>query len=226
MSYEWRFDLVLRGAGFLLSGLGVTALICAIAFVLAAILGGFVAAARLCGVRAIAAVAQAYVDMIRSTPLLIQLIWLFYALPILSGLPLSRGATSVLALTLYGGAYLGEVFRAGVNAVPEGQFEAACAVGLTRVQSWRRIIAPQALVRVIPPATSTLITMIKESALLSVIGTPELTFQMLSLNTTTFRSLEIFAVGSALYFALNYPIALAAEYVYRRKRVDFGLQRI
>ena len=96
-------------------------------------------------------IAQIYVDVIRSTPLLIQLIWIFYALPILTGATLSKEQASVLALSLFAGAYLGEIFRSGVNAVNPGQGEAARAIGLTPLRSRRRIIVPQALVRVLPP---------------------------------------------------------------------------
>jgi polar amino acid transport system permease protein len=217
MSYEWRFDLVLRSADFLIQGVAVTLGVCLLSFVLAAVVGLVVAFLRLSRFQLVRAVGQIYVDLIRSTPLLIQLVWIFYALPMLTGLSLSVMETGVLGLSLYGGAYLAEVFRGGINAISEGQFEAARAIGLTASQMWRRIILPQALATMLPPIASTFITLVKESALLSVIGVPELMFQMLALNTTTFRSLEIFTVGSGIYFLLTYPIAIGMNALYRRR---------
>jgi polar amino acid transport system permease protein len=217
MSYEWRFDLVLRSADFLIQGVAVTLGVCLLSFVLAAVVGLVVAFLRLSRFRLVRAVGQIYVDLIRSTPLLIQLVWIFYARPMLTGLSLSVMETGVLGLSLYGGAYLAEVFRGGINAISEGQFEAARAIGLTASQMWRRIILPQALATMLPPIASTFITLVKESALLSVIGVPELMFQMLALNTTTFRSLEIFTVGSGIYFLLTYPIAIGMNALYRRR---------
>lgn len=225
MAYEWRFDLVLRGAWLLAQGVSVTVAICLAAFVIATTLALAIVAARRSGWLPLRILVQVYVDLVRSTPLLIQLVWLYYALPLLSGVSLTLFETAVLALSLYGAAYLSEVFRAGINSVPDGQSEAAYAIGLTTIQVWRRILLPQAVVRVLPPTASTLITMIKESALLSVIGTPELLFQMLALNTSTFRTLEVFAVGSGLYFLITYPVAVAVEHVYRRQLLVHGLER-
>lgn len=217
MPYEWRFDLVLRSLDFLLQGVAVTFGVCLLAFVLAAFVGLLVAFLRLSRFRLPRIIGQIYVDLIRSTPLLIQLVWIFYALPLLTGLSLSVIETGVLALSLYGGAYLAEIFRGGINAISEGQFEAARAIGLTTPQMWRRIILPQALAAMLPPIASTFITLVKESALLSVIGVPELMFQMLALNTTTFRSLEIFTIGSGIYFLLTYPIAIGMNALYRHR---------
>jgi len=217
MSYEWRFDLVFRSLSFLVNGVVVTLGVCLSAFVLAAAVGMLVAFMRLSPFRLIRLVGQIYVDLIRSTPLLIQLVWIFYALPMLTGWSLSVVQTGILTLGLYGGGYLAEVFRSGINAVAEGQFEASRAIGLTNLQLWRRIILPQALVVVFPPMTSTFITLVKDSSLLSVIGVPELMFQMLALNTTTFRSLEIFTIGAGIYFVLTYPIAVAMNLVYRKR---------
>jgi polar amino acid transport system permease protein len=226
VAYEWRFDLVLRGGWLLAQGIGFTIAICLISFVLSSVLALGVVAARRSRMLLLRLLVQVYVDLIRSTPLLIQLVWIYYALPMVSGLSFSQPQAALLALSLYGGAYLSEVFRAGINSIPDGQSDAAHAIGLTTAQAWRRIILPQALVRILPPMASILISMVKESALLSVIGVPELLFQMLSLNTSIFRTLEVFAAGSVLYFLLTYPIAAFAEHVYRRQLVAHSLQRV
>ncbi len=217
MPYQWRFDLVLRSFHFLLTGVAVTLGVCILAFVLASLIGLLVAWLRLSNSRLLRGIGQIYVDLVRSTPLLIQLVWIFYALPLLTGFSLSVIETGIVALSLYGGAYLAEVFRGGINSVGEGQFEAAHAIGLTTPQMWRRVVLPQALVAMLPPIASTFITMVKELALLSVIGVPELMFQMMALNTTTFRSLEIFTVGSGIYFLLTYPIAIGMNTFYQRR---------
>jgi polar amino acid transport system permease protein len=217
LRYEWRLDLVGRSLGPLLVGLGVTILVCALAFTLAIIVGLLVGFARLSHQRLIAFLARLYVDVVRSTPLLVQLIWVYYALPMLTGLSLSLYETAVVGLSLYGSAYLAEVFRGGILSLGKGQIEAGFALGLTAPQVWRRVILPQAIVRMLPPVGSTLISLLKESALLSVIGVPELMFQMMGVNTTTFRTIETFSVGAALYFVVTYPIALGVNWLYRRQ---------
>lgn len=217
MSYQWQFDLVLHHLSFLLQGVGATLGVCLISFGAAMVIGLVAALLRLSRIRPLRLISQIYVDLIRSTPLLIQLVWIFYALPLLTGWSLSVMETGVLALSLYGGAYLSEVFRSGIYTIDEGQFEAAQAIGLRSDQMWRRIILPQALTVMLPPITSTFITLVKKSSLLSVIGVPELMFQMMALNTTTFRSLEIFTVGSGIYFLLTYPIAIGLNVLYQRR---------
>lgn len=217
MSYTWRFDLVLRSTAFLVHGIVVTLGVCVSAFVIATVVGLLVAFARLSRFGLLRWAGQIYVDLIRGTPLLIQLVWAFYAMPMLTGWSLSVIQTGILVIGLYGAGYLSEVFRSGINAVAEGQFEAARAIGLTSLQLWRRIILPQAFVVVLPPMTSIFITLVKDSSLLSVIGVPDLMFQMLALNTTTFRSLEIFTLGAGIYFILTYPIALLLDLVYRNR---------
>jgi polar amino acid transport system permease protein len=217
LRYEWRLDLVGRSLGPLLFGLGVTILVCALAFTIAIVVGLLVGFARLSHHRMVSFLARLYVDVVRSTPLLVQLIWVYYALPMLTRLSLSLYETAILGLSLYGSAYLGEVFRGGILSLGKGQFEAGFALGLTAPQVWRRIILPQAIVRMLPPVGSTLISLLKESALLSVIGVPELMFQMLGVNTTTFRTIETFSVGAALYFVVTYPIALGVNWLYRRQ---------
>jgi polar amino acid transport system permease protein len=215
--YEWRFDLVGRSLGFLVSGLVLTVVVCVVAFAVATAVGLMVAFARLSPYRVISFPARLFVDLVRSTPLLVLLVWVYYALPMLSGVSLSLYQTAVLGLSLYGSAYLAEVFRGGILSIGRGQYEAGFALGLTGPQVWRRVILPQALVRMLPPIGSTLISLLKESALLSVIGVPELMFQMLGLNTTTLRTLETFTVGAGLYFVVTYPLALGVNWLYRRQ---------
>src|SRR5207247_3510391 len=138
-------------------------------------------------------------------------------LPILTGFSLSLFQTGVLGLSLYGGSYLAEVFRGGILSIGKGQHEAGFALGLTSLQVWKRIILPQALVRMLPPAGSVFIFLLKDSSLLAAIGIPELMFQMMGMNTNTFRSLEIYTTASALYFLMTYPLAVFVNHLYRRR---------
>ncbi len=217
MAYDWRFDLSWGSFRFLLIGFGYTLSICLAAFAAAIAVGLVIALARLSPFRPVGALARLVVDAVRSTPLLIQLVWIYYALPMLTGLSLSLFQTALLGLGFYGGAYLAEVFRGGILSIGRGQYEAGQALGLTAPQVWRRIILPQAISRMLPPTGSTLISLLKESALLSVIGVPELMFQVMGVNTTTFRTIETFTIGAALYFLLTYPLALAVNRLYRRR---------
>jgi polar amino acid transport system permease protein len=217
MSYSWRFDLVFQHLNALLAGVGVTVLVSVQAFVIATAIGMLVALGRISRYRPANVLGRLYVDVARSTPLLAQLVWLYYALPILTGVSFSLMQTGVLGLSLYGGAYLAEVFRGGILSIGTGQHEAGHALGLTPAQVWRRIVLPQAIARMLPPAGSVFISLLKDSALLSVIGVPELMFEMLGINTTVFRSLETFTTGAGLYFLLTYPLALLVNDLYRRR---------
>jgi polar amino acid transport system permease protein len=179
----------------------------------ASFLAGFGRLSRRKSVRALAAV---YVELFRGTSLLVQLFWLYYALPLL-GVELPPLAAGVIALGLNHGAYGSEVVRSAVLAVPKGQTEAAIALNMTPRQRMRRVILPQAFVMMIPSFGNLLIELLKGTSLISLITLADLTFQGMVLRTfDASRTFEIFALVLLIYFVLAYPLTLGMRGLERR----------
>jgi polar amino acid transport system permease protein len=214
--YVWEFGAFFKYLPFLLRGMEVTVLVSALSMVVGAIVGLVVALARLSPLAPLRWLAAFYVDFLRSTPLLIQLVWVFFALPILLGYSLPPIVAGVATLGAYSGAYLAELFRAGILSIAMGQRHAALALGMTRTQVLRRIVLPQALTRMLPPIASTLITLVKDSSLVSVISVAELMWAAQSLAAVSLRPVEVLTGTGLLYVALTYPLSLVAELTRRR----------
>jgi polar amino acid transport system permease protein len=214
--YVWDFSAFFKYLPFLLRGMEVTILVSLLSMVAGAIIGLAVALARLSPFAPLRWLAAFYVDFLRSTPLLIQLVWVFFALPILLGYSLPPIVAGVATLGAYSGAYLAELFRAGILSIASGQRHAALALGMTRTQVLRRIVLPQALARMLPPIASTLITLVKDSSLVSVISVAELMWAAQSLAAVSLRPVEVLTGTGLLYVALTYPLSLVAELTRRR----------
>ncbi len=214
--YVWDFGAFFKYLPFLLQGMEVTVLVSMLSMVVGAIIGLAVALARLSPFVPLRWFAAFYVDFLRSTPLLIQLVWVFFALPILLGYSLPPIVAGVATLGAYSGAYLAELFRAGILSIAIGQRHAALALGMTRTQVLKRIVLPQALTRMLPPIASTLITLVKDSSLVSVISVAELMWAAQSLAAISLRPVEVLTGTGLLYVALTYPLSLIAELTRRR----------
>lgn len=215
-SYNWDFSAFFKYLPFLLQGLEVTLYVSLLATCVGLAAGLAVALARLSPVPPLRWLAAFYVDFLRSTPLMIQLVWVFFALPILLGYSLPPVVAAVVTLGAYAGAYLAEIFRAGIVSIAAGQRHAGLALGMTRTQVMRRIILPQAVVRMLPPIANTLITLIKDSSLVSVISVAELMWAAQSLASVTLRPVEILTGTGLLYVLVAYPLSLGVELVRRR----------
>jgi polar amino acid transport system permease protein len=187
-----------------------------IAMVFGLLIGVLVALVRIAQVPVINGIATLYVDFFRSTPVLAQLIWIYYALPIITGKSLTAFVAGAIGMSLYAGSFLSEIFRAGILSIERGQTEAALALGMSKSQAMRRIILPQAVTRMLPPIGSSLITLVKDSALLSVISVPELMRQSETLASLTFRRMEVLTVAAFIYFAMTYPLSRGVDYLHRR----------
>ncbi|WP_410015580.1 amino acid ABC transporter permease [Sodalis sp. RH24] len=199
----------------LLQGAGLTLKITLIAFAIGYLLGMAVALLGLVPLRVVAAPIGLYIACLRSAPFIIFLFVVYYGLPY-TGLRLPAEVVGTLALALYASAYYGEILRAGIQALPRGQFESARAIGMSPAQAMRHIIAPQVLRAVVPPTTNMTLTMMKESAVLSSITVPELTYQGLVVQGATFAPFEVFIAITALYWLIA---ALVAEIA---RRVELG----
>ncbi|MBM3521622.1 MAG: amino acid ABC transporter permease [Alphaproteobacteria bacterium] len=212
----WRFDTVLPHLGYLLAGVSMTIQVSLAAVTLAVAVGLVVAMLRLSSIAWVRAAAGLYVDIWRSTPTLAQLLWVFYALPILTGVPLSVFVAGTITLGCHYGAYLAEIFRAGILALPTGQAQAARALGMTEPQVLRRIVLPQAVTIMLPTIASQFISLFKESALVSMISLEELMWHAQSLAGFTMRSVEVFTTTALIYMALTYPQTLLVNRLHRR----------
>ncbi|MBI4677628.1 MAG: ABC transporter permease subunit [Elusimicrobia bacterium] len=212
---EWRTFLPL-----LLEGAVVTVEISFLSMALAIALGLALALAKLFGVTPVRWASTAYIEVFRGTPLLIQLYMIYYGLPNL-GIRLSSFEAAVMGLGLNYAAYEAENYRAGIQAIPEGQMEAALSLGMTRWQALRRVVLPQAVRIVIPPISNDFIALFKDSSLVSVITMVELTKVYGMLATTTYDYMGLGLMTAAIYLALSYPASLAAKFIERKLRYDF-----
>jgi polar amino acid transport system permease protein len=210
------FGQVLEYWPFLLSGVALTIEVSLVAMLGGIAIGLLVALVRIARVPLLDAAASLYVDFFRTTPVLAQLIWIYYALPILTGKSLTAFVAGSIGLSFYAGSFLAEIFRAGILSVERGQTEAALALGMSRSQAMRRVILPQATVRMLPPIGSSLITLVKDSALLSIISVPELMRQSETLASLTFRRMEVLTIAAVIYFALTYPLSRGVSWLHRR----------
>lgn len=203
----------------LLRGAVVTVEISVISMILAVAVGLALALLRLYGVAPLRWMASAYIEVIRGTPLLIQLYLIYYGLPNI-GIRLSAFFAAILGLGLNYAAYEAENYRAGIQAIPRGQTEAALALGMTRWQTLRRIILPQSFRLIIPPVTNDFIALFKDSSLVSIITMVELTKVYGMLATTTYDYIGLGLMTAAIYFGLSYPASLFANRLEKKLRHD------
>lgn len=202
--------------GFLWAGLKVTIEVSAIAFVCAVVVGLVMAAIRLSRFWPLRFVGALYVDFFRSTPLFSQLMWFFFALPIITGFSFDALTAGIIALSLYEGSFYAEVFRAGILALPQGQWEAGYAQGMTGFQVVRRIILPQAVWKMMPPATSSTVTLVKDSSLVSLIGVSDLMLQTDQLASVSVHPMQVITFAGLMYLVLTYPLTLLSNFLYRQ----------
>ena len=205
MDYTWDFEVVVRNFPVLLRGVVVTLELWAIAFPLGMVLGFVISLGRVSGKPWLNTPAIAYVEVFRNTPVLVQLIWFYYAFPIVLGQQLSPITAAILGLTLNTSAYCAEIFRAGIESIARGQWEAAKAIGMTRWMSLRRVILPQVGKRMLPAFTNRAIELAKVTSLASVLAVHEIMYQGRLLSSTYYRPLEILTVVALVYFVLIYP---------------------
>jgi polar amino acid transport system permease protein len=152
-----------------------------------------------------------YVQVFRCTPLLVQIIWFYYALPIISNLRVPAWLAAGLGLTLYMGAFCSEIFRAGVISIDKGQWNAARALGMSRSQMMLKIILPQAMRRMVPPFVNQSVLQLKNTSLLYVVAVPDIMYSSYQITAQTFRPLEVYTFAAMLYFAILYPLTIVSK---------------
>jgi polar amino acid transport system permease protein len=201
---------------FLAGGLWLTVLLSVSSGIAATIVGLIVGLARCYASHAIRIVLAFYVDSMRAIPVLVVLVWTFFAVPILTGLTLPPFWAALAALTLHIAAYVSEIVRAGIESIRPGQFRAALALGMSRAQLVRRIVLPQAAVRMLPTYGSLLSVTIKDTAIAAVIAVPELMRQSETIAAQSFRPLEVFTTAMLVYFLILFPVTRGVDRLYRR----------
>ncbi|WP_293797968.1 amino acid ABC transporter permease [uncultured Bosea sp.] len=213
--YEWDFSILWGYRWLFLQGLGVT-----VAFTAATIAGGLTigmtaAICLLSRFRFLRGFALGFIEIFRCTPVLVQLIWCYYALPLIAGIEMTPISASLLALSCYGGSFYAEIIRGGIVSIDAGQSEAASALGMTPGLAMRRIILPQALRRMLPALMNQSILQFKNTSLVSVLAVPDLVYQGQIAAHDSFRPLETYTAVAVAYFAILFPLTL---YVRSRER--------
>lgn len=241
--YAWNFQVLWEFRIVFWNGAIITLELTLLSMALALALGLIVGITRLTKYRALSMAAAAYVEFLRDTPLLVQIIWVFYCLPILAnmfftlpivakfftlinlpaftGIKLSAFWACALAISVHMSAYVAEVFRAGIASIERGQTEAAKVLGMSYSQIMRRIILPQAVRRMLPPFVNLFADVLKLTSLASVLAVGELLHATNNLIINTFRPLELYTFLAVAYFALIYPFAFGARRaeLYLAKRI-------
>ncbi len=205
-TYSFRWDTIPNNLGFLASGMEMTLFISAVTLVIATALGLVIALMQMSRFRIARFIALSVGEIVRNTPILVQLLWVYYVLPIVFNLRIDALTASILGLSLYSAVFISEIFRAGIQTVPVGHREAAQVLGLSPVQSFVRIVGPQALRSVLPPLAANFVQLIKYSSLASVISVGEITRRGMELSSSTFRPLEIFTFIAIIYFVICWPL--------------------
>ncbi|WP_443868745.1 amino acid ABC transporter permease [Mitsuokella multacida] len=217
---HFNFDLVVNSFPLLLVGAGVTIKITALSVALGVVIGLFVGIARISRIKILRVLAAIYVDFFRGTPLLVQIFLVYFALPVITGQRVDPFVAAIGSCGINSGAYVAEIFRAGIQSIDKGQMEAGRSLGMTWVQTMRYIIVPQAFKRVIPPLGNEFIALLKDSSLVSVIGFEELTRRGQLIIAKTYGSLEIWLSVAVIYLAMTLTISRFVAYLERRYKTD------
>ena len=201
------FELIEQSLPCLIQGALITIEITLMAVGIGFFIGLFAGIARICRIKALRIIATIYADCIRGTPLLVQIFLIYFALPMLIHTQINPFVAAVTACAINSGAYVSEIFRAGIQAIDQGQFEAGRSLGLSWWQTMYYIILPQAFHNILPPLGNEFITMLKDSSLVSVIGFEELTRRGQLIIAQTYASFEIWMTVAALYLIMTLAIA-------------------
>lgn len=218
-AYEFDFSWLAAGIPELLRGLWITVALTVTVMALSLPLGLGVAFARRSRFRLVRWVAYAYTELFRTTPLLVQIFFAFFALPVLIGVSFDSFTAAVVAFTLNVGAFLAEIFRGSINTIDRGQREAAVSTGMSERQAMRRVVLPQALRRSIPLVAAIWISLFKDTSLVSLVGLKDLAGEGATIYRETFRQIEVMAVLAVMYFVLTYPQAIIINRLFEKYRV-------
>lgn len=223
--YNIDFNVIIESYPLILKGVKTTLFISVISSALAFMIGLVVVFARTIAGNVYGSIATIYVEIIRNTPLLIQLYFVYKAMPEF-GIHFPPVACGIIALSIYTGAYISEVLRSGVNSVTKEQYQAALGLGLNQLQAFRLVIFPQAIRVIIPPLGSQFINLIKNSSLVSFIAVTDVFYVIYKGAVDDFRFFEFFLVGALIYMLLTGFIAVISNVVEKLTRIPGREARI
>ena len=215
MNYNWNFQSIFDNWWALAVGLSGTLRLFVICLIIGMSLGLIIALGRRSKNRVLRWTSTAFVEFFRNTPVLVQILWFYYALPILAPIQISPFMAAILGISLNSAAYSAEIYRGGIQSIEPGQWEAAKAIGMTAFQTMRRIIFPQAVRRIIPALTNRGIEIFKMSTLASVVAYVEVLNQGKLISSIYFNPLEVYTVIAILFLIILYPIV----------RVTYAIER-
>jgi polar amino acid transport system permease protein len=213
---EFDFSPLLDSWRFLASGLGLTILLSITAVISSLILGMAVGLGRLYGPSWLKLILVFYIDSMRAIPVFVVLVWIYFAVPIISGHTFAPFWAALTGITIHVAAYVAEVVRAGLTSIRKGQSQAGLAIGMSSSQILRHILLPQAIVRMLPALGSIISVTIKDTAIAAVIAVPELMRQAETLAGQTYRPIEIFTAVMVIYFLLIFPVTRLVDRIYIR----------
>ena len=220
MAYEWDFTFVLKFQEVLWQGLVGTLKVGGLSLCFGLIIGLVLALMRLSRFRALSLTAGGVIEFFRMTPLMVQLFWVYFALPIVLGIKLDAFDAAVLTLSVQSGAFFAEAYRAGIQSIDRSQWEGGRALGMSTRQLMRRIILPQAIRRMIPPLMERAFELMKGTTQASTIGYAELLYNAMYLSARLYRPLEIMTCVAIFYFVMLTLTSLAMRYL--EHRLDAG----
>lgn len=210
------FEPVIESWQFLAGGLLQTLALSGLTIVLSVILGSAIGLARCYGPKWLSLPLVFYIDSMRSIPVLVVLVWTYFALPVVLGITLPPFWAATLALTVHVSAYVAEIIRAGIMSVRPGQTRAAYALGMSRMRAIRDIVLPQALVRMLPAFGSVFSITIKDTAIAAVIAVPEYMNRSQTVAGQSFHPVEVFIVAMIVYFLILFPVTRFVDAIYSR----------
>lgn len=216
LNYNFNWSVIWRSWPKLIDGLVLGLELAAVSLLIGAAIGLVVAHARTARLGPVRWLAWTYTELFRNAPLLLLIFFVFFGLPELGIVALDKIESFVLTLSLYAGAYLAEVFRAGLASIPVSYVEAARAMGLRPLQVRRHVVWPLMFRITLPALSNNLISLFKDTSLATAIAVPELTYVARKINTDTFRVMEAWLTATALYLVTSYAIAFALRRVERR----------
>ena len=217
MEFDWK--VIIDYFPDLLAGVKVTLSITILSLLIGLVFGLALALARISGWKIISWPAYVYIEFFRTTPPLVQIVWFYFVVPVIIGMELSAFQAASIALGLNIAAFLGEIFRAGIQGIDKTQIDATRVLGLGSIDSYRYVILPQAFRIVLPPTTTTIMLLMKGTSLATAFGTLELmrVGQLISLET--FRPFEILTAVALIYFLITYPVAYGMRRLERKMQI-------
>lgn len=218
--FQWDFSVVFEYQWNLYRGLAVTFEL-SIIIILAAMVGGIIiGAGRYSKIKLFNWPATAYIELFRNTPVLVQIVWFYYAFPVLIGIQMEGFYAALFGIGLNMIAYSADIVRGGIQSIEKGQWEAAKSIGMDYFSVMRRVVLPQALRRMIPPFTNRFIEAVKATSLASTIAVGELLYEGQVLANTVYRPFELYTAVAVLYFFATYPLVLFSYWLERRLAID------